>query len=264
MPASSMPQGPSYGPSPIYKLCVNSEKEDEPRSSVWTTLLSQLGFIAWHVFNLEPDGRRYGTIRSGFSHSFSSDNLKKHLALLVLLFLPVASALDNEVGPSRSHGSASRAFAWISLYSLVRILIGWVIALIIMIGGHLGGVAKTLTGPLMGFTSVLWMTMCNDSAVRPEYPWIVFGAWSVLALTYLCMHSIRVEYEKLYLLVTLAFAGVCICVLAFVQRSPTQGGLVTTVPPCVSFAAYAVAFFFPNRRNPRHRRVGNVEDDCGL
>ena len=171
-PVFSMPRGPSYGPSPIYKLHVTSEKEDEPRSSVLTTLLSQFGFVARHVFNLGLDGRHYGTTRSGCPHSFSSDNPKKHVALLVLLFLPVASALDNEVAPSRSHGSASRAFAWISLYSLVRILIGWVIALIIMIGGHLGGVAKTVTGPLMGFTSVLWMTMRNDSAVRPEYSWM--------------------------------------------------------------------------------------------
>lgn len=56
---------------------------------------------------------------------------------------------------------------------------------------------RILMGPLMGFTSVLWMTMRNDPAVRPEFSWIVFGAWSVLTLTYLCMHSFRVEYEKL-------------------------------------------------------------------
>ena len=103
---------------------------------------------------------------------YPPDTLKKLVALLVLLFLPVASTLDNEVAPSPSHGSASRAFAWISFHGLVRIIVGCVIALIIMIGGHLGGVAKILTGPLMGFTSILWITMCNDSAVRPEFSWV--------------------------------------------------------------------------------------------
>ena len=99
-------------------------------------------------------------------------DIPRLVALLALLFLPIASALDNEVSPSPSHGSSSRAFAWISFHGLARILAGCVVTIIIMIGGHLGRVAKTLTGPLMGFTSVLWMMVRNDPAVRPEFSWV--------------------------------------------------------------------------------------------
>lgn len=255
-----MARAPCYGLPSTHIPRVPSGKENGLRKSAWDILLWQLGFLARQLFSLKPGSFGFSMIINAVLGVFSPDTWKTLVAFLVLLFLPVASALDNEVTQSRPHGSASRATAWISLHSLVRILVGCLIALIVVIGGHLGGVVRILIGPLMGFTSVLWMTMRNDSAVRPEFSWIVFGAWSVLTLTYLCMHSFRVAYEKLYLLVTLAFAGLCICVLAFVQRSPTQGGLVTIVPLCVSFSAYAVAFFFPSRRSSQRRRVNHVED----
>lgn len=38
------------------------------------------------------------------------------------------------------------------------------------------------------------------------------------------------------------------CMVALVQQASLQGGLVTAVPPCASFAAYTVAYVFPNRR----------------
>ena len=50
-----------------------------------------------------------------------------------------------------------------------------------------------------------------------------------------------------YMLVSLAFAGLCLCLVALVQKSSIQGGLVTAIPPCTSFAAYAVAFAFADR-----------------
>ena len=108
----------------------------------------------------------------GLRLAYPPDILEKLPALLVLLFLPVASALNNEVAPSPSHGSASSASASISFHGLVRVLVGCVIALIITVSGRLGGVAKILIGPLMGFTSVLSMTIRSDPAVRPEFSWV--------------------------------------------------------------------------------------------
>lgn len=46
---------------------------------------------------------------------------------------------------------------------------------------------------------------------------------------------------------SLASAGLCLCIVALVQKSSIEGGLVTAIPPCTSFAAYAVAFVFPDR-----------------
>lgn len=171
MPIISITQSPYYGLPPAYGPRL-SEK-DEPQTSVWTMLFWQLGLVARQLFRYKLDIIRYSIIRNAFPNLFSPAVRRKRLVVfLVLLFLPVVSALDNEVTLSPSHGSASRAVAWISLYSLIRILAGCFIALVIMIGGHLGGVVKVLMGPLMGFTSVLWMTMRSDSAVRPEFSWM--------------------------------------------------------------------------------------------
>ena len=169
-PISYMAQGLCYGLSPTHIPHFPSGKEDEPRKSTWGILLWQLGFLARRLFSLKLDSFGYSIIINTVLGVISLDT-RKTLAFLVLLFLPVASALDNEVTQSRSYGSASRATAWISLHSLVRILVGCLIALIVVIGGHLGGVVKILIGPLMGFTSVLWMTMRNDPAVQPEFSW---------------------------------------------------------------------------------------------
>lgn len=55
-----------------------------------------------------------------------------------------------------------------------------------------------------------------------------------------------------YMLMSLAFSGLCLCLVALVQKASIQGGLVTAIPPCTSFAAYAVAFAFPDRPTRAH------------
>jgi len=37
--------------------------------------------------------------------------------------------------------------------------------------------------------------------------------------------------------------------VALAQKSSLQSGLVTAIPTCTSFAAYVVAYCFPERRN---------------
>jgi hypothetical protein len=132
---------------------------------------------------------------------------------------------------------------------LPRFAAGALTGLVFLITGYLMGAARSFLGPLMGITSVLWFMMRNDPAVKPEISWIVFGAWSMLTLAYLAIQCTRVLLHKLYILLTLTFAAVCLCVLALVQKSSIPGGLVTAIPPCTSFAAYAVAFCFPDRRH---------------
>jgi hypothetical protein len=51
------------------------------------------------------------------------------------------------------------------------------------------------------------------------------------------------------------FSGLCLCTVALVQKGSIQGGLVTAIPPCMSFAAYAVTFLFPDRREPLQESV---------
>ena len=153
-PISYMAQGFYYGLSPIHIPHFPSGNEDEPRKSAWDILLWQLGFLVRQLFNLKLGSFGYSIIINAVLGVFSLDT-RKMLAFIVLLFLPVASALDNEVTQSQSYGLASRAIACISLHSLIRILVGYLIALIVVIGGYLGGVVKILIGPLIGFTSVL-------------------------------------------------------------------------------------------------------------
>ncbi|KAF2826160.1 hypothetical protein CC86DRAFT_370244 [Ophiobolus disseminans] len=68
-------------------------------------------------------------------------------------------------------------------------------------------------------------------------------------LMYLSYHTKRVVHERLrYILLALAFSSICLFTVALVQKASIQGGLVTAIPPCASFAAYATAFCFPDRR----------------
>lgn len=128
-PISYMAQGLCYGLSPTHIPHFPSGNEDEPQKSTWDIVLWQLGFLVRQLFNLKLGSFGYRNTINAVLGLFSLDT-RKTLAFIVLLFLPVASALDNEVTQSRSHGSASRAIAWISLHSLVRILVGCLIALI--------------------------------------------------------------------------------------------------------------------------------------
>jgi hypothetical protein len=50
-----------------------------------------------------------------------------------------------------------------------------------------------------------------------------------------------------YILLTIAVASLSMGLVASVQKSTLQGGLVTAIPTCTSFAAYSVAYFFPTR-----------------
>ncbi|KAL5386636.1 hypothetical protein DPSP01_004000 [Paraphaeosphaeria sporulosa] len=133
------------------------------------------------------------------------------------------------------------------VHPVPTIAIGTLTSMLFLCGGHLMGTARGLIGPLMGITSVLYFMMRNDAAVEPIIAWGVLGAWSVFTLMYLNFQCRRVTYDKIYMLMSLVFAGLCLCVVALVQQSAIQGGLVTAIPPCTSFAAYAVAFLFPDR-----------------
>jgi hypothetical protein len=53
-----------------------------------------------------------------------------------------------------------------------RMAAGVCTGLLVIVGGHLSGAVKTLLGPLMGITSVLWFIMRNDAAVKPGFSWL--------------------------------------------------------------------------------------------
>lgn len=55
------------------------------------------------------------------------------------------------------------------------------------------------------------------------------------------------------MLASLGFAGTCLCIVALVQKSSIEGGIMTAIPPCMSFGAYAVAFAFPDRPRSTER-----------
>lgn len=68
------------------------------------------------------------------------------------------------------------------------------------------------------------------------------------------MQCMKARYWKLllaksfrYILLTVIVGSACMCIVATIKESSLQGGLVTAIPPCTAFAAYAVAYFFPDR-----------------
>ncbi|KAF1961258.1 hypothetical protein CC80DRAFT_488579 [Byssothecium circinans] len=117
----------------------------------------------------------------------------------------------------------------------------------LLIGGIAFTVSSNILGPLMGITSILWLMMRNDSAIDPRVSWMVFGAWSFFASIYIMMQCRRVYNHRLYIFLSIALASACMSAVALIQRASLQSGLVTVIPPCTSFAAYSVAYFFPRR-----------------
>ncbi|KAJ8113650.1 hypothetical protein OPT61_g4254 [Boeremia exigua] len=126
------------------------------------------------------------------------------------------------------------------------------IDVLIHAGHRLVAFSGMLLGPSTGVSSVLWLVMRNDAAIEPNWSWMVFGAWSLLMLLYFTVQCRRVANHSLYILLTIAVASFCMGMVALVQQSSLQSGLVTAIPPCASFAAYAVAYCFPERRSDQH------------
>ncbi|KAF2121195.1 hypothetical protein BDV96DRAFT_205793 [Lophiotrema nucula] len=152
-------------------------------------------------------------------------------ALLFLSFALPVSAVDDDLyalahAPIRQHRSTITAF----------VLLAYAVLL-----------TRKALGPSMGISSILWVMMRNDPAISPKLSWMVFGTWSFLMLTYLFVQCHRVFNHQLYMLLTMATASVGLCVIALIQKSSLPGGLVTVIPPCTSFGAYAMAYFFPDR-----------------
>ncbi|KAH7411721.1 hypothetical protein DE146DRAFT_771336 [Phaeosphaeria sp. MPI-PUGE-AT-0046c] len=165
------------------------------------------------------------------------------LAFLTLVAPAAAAAADNDLyasfrtnanGHTRGH----------------NLEVSQLLALLILLAQYGVAASGALVGPLMGITGVLWLIMRNDAAIDPKLSWMVFGLWSLAILTYFMLQCHRVGNHRLYILVTVSIASTCVFLVALtlVQRTSFQGGLVTVIPPCASFAAYMVAYFFPERR----------------
>ncbi|KAF1967355.1 hypothetical protein BU23DRAFT_602915 [Bimuria novae-zelandiae CBS 107.79] len=152
--------------------------------------------------------------------------------------LPHVAAFENDdaLGPT-THQSGGQGYARQGFFIQHCFLIGGVAL-----------TASSLLGPLMGICSMLWLMMRNDAAVDPRLAWMMFGAWLLFSLTYFMFQCHRVSNHRLYIFLSITLACICICVVALLQRASLQNGLVTVIPPCTSFAAYSVAYFFPDRR----------------
>ncbi|KAH6868048.1 hypothetical protein BKA58DRAFT_440510 [Alternaria rosae] len=168
-------------------------------------------------------------------------------AVMFLMLVMPASALDEPQALSPSAAAAAAGY-----YYHPRYPIGFFISLLFFIGQSFASFSSTLVGPAMGITSVLWLMLRNDSAISPRASWMVFGIWSWLTAMYFLVQCQRVSNHRLYILVTIAIASTCMGLVAMAQKSSLQGGLVTAIPTCTSFAAYVVAYCFPDgrRREP--------------
>jgi hypothetical protein len=82
------------------------------------------------------------------------------LALVFMALIMPADALDE------SH-TLSPAVAGEQYFP-----IGLFVTLLLLIGQSVAAFSRTLTGPMMGITSVLWLMMRNDSAISPKASWM--------------------------------------------------------------------------------------------
>ncbi|KAF2647369.1 hypothetical protein K491DRAFT_723494 [Lophiostoma macrostomum CBS 122681] len=140
--------------------------------------------------------------------------------LLIFRMMIIAEALDNDrtgivpFDPQHQEEAANGSpILWIWMPQLVQLFAGAFTGIFLILSGHLTGAARTLLGPLMGITGIMWFIMRNDAAIKPVVSWI------------------RLAVHQLYLLLTLAFAGICLCIIGLVQKSSIPGGLVTAIPP---------------------------------
>jgi hypothetical protein len=95
-------------------------------------------------------------------------NISKCIAVLTYaaLIAPTAAMDDHLV--------LERAFAVpgvMEVHQVPRIAIGTLTGMMFLCGGYLVGAARSLVGPLMGITSVLYFMMRNDAAVAPVFAW---------------------------------------------------------------------------------------------
>lgn len=59
----------------------------------------------------------------------------------------------------------------VTLNQSPTIALGGLLSVLFLYGGLLMGVAKSLLGPMMGISSLLYFMMRNDSAVEPAFAW---------------------------------------------------------------------------------------------
>lgn len=76
----------------------------------------------------------------------------------------------------------------------------------------------------------------------------VFGVWSSATLSYLYAQCNRITHANIYILTTAIVSGIFMGIIATIQKASMQTGLVTAIPPCVSFSAFASAFPFNGRQ----------------
>ncbi|PSN70735.1 hypothetical protein BS50DRAFT_570244 [Corynespora cassiicola Philippines] len=126
-------------------------------------------------------------------------------------------------------------------------------------GCCVGNIFHKWLAPMMGITSVVWVIMRGDPSVKPEYAWLMFSYWLALYVAYMIVQNHRVGKGRPYVFATITAGSICLCISALFQKPGVHGGLAAASPPCASFAAYAVAYFWPNR-NPSRQALPVYEE----
>lgn len=95
--------------------------------------------------------------------------IEKALAILTVasLVAPTA-ALDHELVPAGMLTSSSVMGSG----HIPEVAAGTCSGVLLIFGGYVTGAARSLLGPLMGISSVLWFVMRNDAAIHPRLSWM--------------------------------------------------------------------------------------------
>lgn len=95
--------------------------------------------------------------------------------------------------------------------------------------------------PAMTFSSIMFVILRNDPEVRPEIAWMMFGVWASATTSYMWTRKKRMSSGNFYCYFVMTFltTGMCMYTIAIAQDSSLRDGLVTAIPPCAAFSAYA-------------------------
>lgn len=121
---------------------------------------------------------RRQTLNGVLFRSWSVQGTMLAVQLLILLLAVPTAAIDYDGNAIVSHyrpsyippeGNQARVFVE---YHVPRLAVGAASTVLLFISGYMIGAVRTLLGPLMGITSILWFIMRNDPAVKPGLSWM--------------------------------------------------------------------------------------------
>lgn len=156
---------------------------------------------------------------------------------------PDGNGVQSKPPPSKLYSSGRNRSSFTREFGTDMILFAFVVSVcftVIVLAKSFRTVWPYLS-PLMASSSVIFVILRNDPEVRPEIAWIIFSVWACAIISYMWTRKSRMSSEGFccYFVLTFITTGLCMYIIATAQDTSLRDGLVTAIPPCAAFSAYA-------------------------